>query len=98
MDRTRKQLPKHCPMEACTADGVRMGSRAQSASTVATWTVVGGVAALGTAALLLLWPAAPAPTGKTARTEAREGLLANARLGGLFGGDGSAHLVVEGTF
>jgi len=93
-----RQRNQACPMEACTADGVRMGSRAQSASTVATWTVVGGVVALGAAALLLLWPAPPGPPGKTARTEARGGALASARLGGAVGPDGSAHLTLEGTF
>jgi len=92
------QRNQACPMEACTADGVRMGSRAQSASTVATWTVVGGVVALGAAALLLLWPASPGPSGKTARTESRPGTLANARWGGVIGADGSAHLMLEGTF
>jgi len=92
------QRNQACPMEACTAEGVRMGSRAQSASTVATWTVVGGVVALGAAALLLLWPSSPGPPGKVAVTESRDGALPTARWGGALGADGSAHLVLEGTF
>jgi len=92
------QRNQACPMEACTAEGARLGSRAESASTVATWTVVGGVVALGAAALLLLWPASPGPTGKTAGAKSRQGALATAHLGGVIGADGSTHLTLEGTF
>jgi hypothetical protein len=92
------QRNQACPMDACTEEGAARGSRAQSAATVATWTVVGGVVALGAAALLLLWPSSTGPAGKTARAESRDGTLANARLGGAIGADGSARLILEGTF
>lgn len=45
-----------CPMEACSRDGVMLGSRADTAATVATWTIAGGAGALGAAVLWLLWP------------------------------------------
>jgi len=84
-----------CPMDACTAEGVRLGSRAVSTSTVATWTIVGGVVALGAAALLLLWPASPAPVGGTT---ARADATPRMRVGGALGANGAAHLTLEGTF
>ncbi|HVT06878.1 MAG TPA: hypothetical protein VHO67_05455 [Polyangia bacterium] len=65
------QRNRECPMERCTAAGVSFGGRAESAATVATWTIGGGLAALGVTALLLFWPravsgperaSAPAPT------------------------------------
>jgi len=90
-----RQRNQACPMDACSAEGAERGARAQSAATVATWTVVGGVVALGAAALLLLWPHAAGPAaGQTSR----EAALANARLGGVIGADGSARLMLEGTF
>jgi len=93
-----RQRNQACPMDTCTEEGARMGARAQSAATVATWTVVGGVAALGAAALLLLWPSPPRSVGKTSRSESGERALANARLGGMVGSDGSARFTLEGTF
>jgi len=93
-----RQRNQECPMDACTKEGVESGSRAQSAATVATWTVVGGVVALGAAALLLLWPDASEPAAKMSHAEARDRALAHARLGGAIGADGSAHLTLEGTF
>jgi len=52
------QRNRECPMEKCTAAGVSFGGRADSAATVATWTIGGGLAALGVTALLLFWPRA----------------------------------------
>jgi hypothetical protein len=47
---------RQCPMETCTADGLALGARADSAATASTWTMVGGVAALAGAALVLFLP------------------------------------------
>ena len=59
------QRNRDCPMDRCTADGVSLGGRADSAATVANWTIGGGLAALGVTALLLFWPrAAATPEGR----------------------------------
>ena len=58
---------KACPMELCSADGIRLGERADSAATVATWTLTGGAVALGAAALVWLWSgSAPAKSAAQA--------------------------------
>jgi hypothetical protein len=50
-DRTRE-----CPLERCTAAGVRHGADADSAATVANWAIGLGVLSAGAAAVILLWP------------------------------------------
>ncbi len=62
-----------CPMERCSAEGVSLGGRADSAATVATWTIGGGFAALGVTTLLLLWPR-PAGTADANGTRASRGI------------------------
>ncbi len=47
-----RQRNQDCPLEACSPEGVRLGSRAQTAADVATWTIGGGAVLLGTAAVL----------------------------------------------
>lgn len=78
----------HCPMNLCTAEGIRLGDRADSAASVATWTIAGGAVAVGAAILLLLWPGGTSST-KTARTSPTVGALlidgkAGLSLGGVF--------------
>ena len=86
------QRNRACPMEACTVEGARLGSRADSAATVATWTIVGGVGALGAAALLFLWPRSASRMSAQASTPAWQRLLAGVRL------DSPGRLTMEGSF
>jgi hypothetical protein len=78
----------HCPMNLCTAEGIRLGDRADSAASVATWTMAGGAVAVGAAVLLLLWPGGTSST-KIARPSPTLGALfidgkAGLSLGGVF--------------
>ena len=80
--RDRNQV---CAMDVCSEDGVRLGERANTSATVATWTLVGGGVAVGTAALLLLWPSSTSsgkgpPTVEAMLLEGTMGL----RVGGVF--------------
>jgi hypothetical protein len=83
------QRNRECPMDRCTADGVTLGGRADSAATVATWTIGGGLAALGVTALLLLWPRASSTS---------EGRRANAATGTLAGLVTGVHLAPSAPF
>lgn len=74
------QRNRDCPMDRCTADGVGLGGRAESAATVATWTIGGGLAALGVTALLLFWPRAGA-TADEGATHASRGNAARRSTG-----------------
>lgn len=74
-----------CPMERCTAEGVSLGQRADSAATVSTWTIGAGAVALGAAAVVLLWPTGRAGTGATvARVLQHTGMDGQGRV--FFGG------------
>jgi hypothetical protein len=64
----------HCPNDLCTAEGIRLGDRADSAASVATWTIAGGAVGLGAAALLLLWPRHTS-SAKVAQTSPTVGAL-----------------------
>jgi hypothetical protein len=56
---------RNCPMDVCTPDGLALGSRADSAATAATWTIAGGVVALGASALVLFLPRNPPAEART---------------------------------
>jgi hypothetical protein len=86
---------RECPMEACTPEGVRLGGRADSAATVATWTITGGAVALGAGALLLLWPRGDASAERasaSAGPPAWARVLRNVRV------SGPGSLSLGGTF
>jgi len=86
------QRNRACPMEACTIEGARLGSRADAAATVATWTMVGGIGALGAAALVFLWPRSASPRSAQVSTPVWQRLLAGVRL------DGPGRLTMGGSF
>jgi len=80
-----RERNQSCAMDICTTDGIRLGERANTAATAATWTLVGGGVAVGSAALLLLWPSSrpssrPPPTLEAMFVEGKMGL----RVGGVF--------------
>lgn len=78
---------RQCPMERCTAEGIRLGERADTSATVATWTIGAGVVTMGAAAWL--WFSAPG------RPPAAPAV---ARLFPVLGFDGRGQLLVEGVF
>ncbi|HSS37574.1 MAG TPA: hypothetical protein VLT58_02280 [Polyangia bacterium] len=87
------QRNRECPMESCSAQGVSLGGRADSAATMATWTIGGGLVALGVSALLLFWPrGAPVATGTHASRETAGRLLPVVHLAP------SGPLSLRGTF
>jgi len=45
-----------CRNDVCSPVGLRLGDRAETSAEIATWSLAGGVAACGTAAVLWLWP------------------------------------------
>jgi hypothetical protein len=78
---------RQCPMERCTADGVRLGERADTSATIATWTIGAGVVTMGAA--VLLWLSSPdraAPSSTVAGTMPNVGV------------DGRGTLLVGGVF
>jgi hypothetical protein len=79
---------RQCPMERCTADGVRLGERADTSATVATWTIGAGLVTMGAAAWL--WFSSP---GRPVA-----GAPAISRLVPDVGLDGQGRLVVGGVF
>lgn len=44
-----------CRNDVCSPEGLRLGERASTSAEIATWSLAGGVAALGAGALLWLW-------------------------------------------
>jgi hypothetical protein len=52
-----------CEDDRCTTEGLRLGDRASTSATVATWTLGGGALAAAVAAGLWLWPSQDAPAG-----------------------------------
>ncbi|HEY8925583.1 MAG TPA: hypothetical protein VIU64_14450, partial [Polyangia bacterium] len=54
-----------CQGDRCTTEGLRLGDRASTSATVATWTLGGGALAAAVAAGLWLWPSRDASANGT---------------------------------